>query len=64
MTGLASATVIGVGTCIHRNGQVKQPSFIEKVDCLFNSSEIAHHDRWSTPIPSLDSLLDYNHSHG
>ncbi|MBU3598449.1 SUMF1/EgtB/PvdO family nonheme iron enzyme [Polynucleobacter bastaniensis] len=47
---------------VHRNGQESKPSFMKNADYLFNSSEMAHQDRWSTPMPSLDSLLEYNHS--
>ncbi len=47
---------------VHRDGQVNRPSFIQDADYLFNSSEIAHQDRWSTPMPCLDALLEYNHS--
>jgi ergothioneine biosynthesis protein EgtB len=46
---------------VHRDGQESKPSFIKNADYLFNSSEMAHQDRWSTPMPSLDSLLEYNH---
>lgn len=45
---------------IHRGGQVNQPSYMKDADYLFNSSDIAHQDRWSTPIPSIESLLEYN----
>ena len=45
---------------VHRGGQVSNPPFMVDADYLFNSSEIAHQDRWSTPMPSLDSLLEYN----
>jgi iron(II)-dependent oxidoreductase len=47
---------------VHRDGQEKNPSFMKDADCLFNSSEIAHQDRWSKPMPSLDSLRKYNKS--
>ena len=47
---------------VHRNGQESKPSFMKNADYLFNSSEMAHQDRWSTPMPSLDKLLEYNHS--
>ena len=46
---------------VHRDGQESKPSFMKNADYLFNSSEMAHQDRWSTPMPSLDSLLEYNH---
>jgi gamma-glutamyl hercynylcysteine S-oxide synthase len=41
-------------------GRSPYPSLLRDADYLFNSSEIAHRDRWSIPIPSLDVLLDYN----
>jgi len=47
---------------VHRDGQANKPSFMANADYLFNSSEIAHQDRWSTPIPCLDDLLEYNQS--
>ena len=47
---------------VRRDGQENMPSFMKDADYLFNSSEIAHEDRWSTPMPSLDSLLVYNKS--
>ena len=47
---------------VHRDGQESTPSLMKNADYLFNSSEMAHPDRWSTPMPSLDSLLEYNHS--
>ena len=47
---------------VHRDGQESNPSFMKSADYLFNSSEMAHQDRWSTPMPSLDKLLEYNHS--
>lgn len=47
---------------VHRDGQVNKPSFMKDADYLFNSSEIAHQDRWTMPMPSLESLLEYNHS--
>ena len=45
---------------VHRLGQVSSPSLLRDADYLFNSSEIAHRDRWEIPIPSLDVLLEYN----
>ena len=45
---------------VHRDGRANNPSFMKDADYLFNSSEIAHEARWSTPMPSLDSLLEYN----
>lgn len=47
---------------VHRDGQANKPSFMADADYLFNSSEIAHQDRWSIPIPCLDDLLEYNQS--
>lgn len=47
---------------VHRDGQVNKPSFMKDADYLFNSSQIAHQDRWTIPMPSLESLLDYNQS--
>jgi iron(II)-dependent oxidoreductase len=47
---------------VHRDGQVNKPSFMKDGDYLFNSSEMAHQDRWHTPMPSLDELLAYNQS--
>lgn len=47
---------------VHRNGKVNKPSFMKDADYLFNSSEMAHQDRWHTPMPSLDELLAYNQS--
>ena len=45
---------------VRRDGQENMPSFMKDADYLFNSSEIAHEDRWSMPMPSLESLLEYN----
>ena len=45
---------------VRRDGQESMQSFMKDADYLFNSSEIAHEDRWSAPIPSLESLLEYN----
>ena len=45
---------------VHRDGQENMPSLMKDADYLFNSSEIAHEDRWSTPMPSLEGLLEYN----
>lgn len=47
---------------VHRDGKVNKPSFMKDADYLFNSSEMAHQDRWHTPMPSLDELLAYNQS--
>lgn len=45
---------------VHRAGQVSSPSLFSGADYLFNSSEIAHRDRWVIPTPPLDELLEYN----
>lgn len=45
---------------VHRQGQMNEPALMANADYLFNSSEMAHQDRWSTPMPSLDKLLRYN----
>jgi len=45
---------------VHRLGQVSNPSLLPDADYLFNSSEIAHRDRWAIAIPPLDVLLEYN----
>lgn len=47
---------------VHRDGQTNNPSLIKDADHLFNSSLIVHQDRWSTLIPTLDSLLKYNNN--
>jgi hypothetical protein len=45
---------------VHRGGQASNPPLLGDADYLFNSSEIAHWDRWAIPIPPLDVLLEYN----
>jgi len=45
---------------VHRHGQIQAPSLLNNSDYLFNSSDIAHDDRWSIEIPSLDELMEYN----
>ena len=45
---------------VHRAGQASNPSLLSGADYLFNSSEIAHRDRWAIPTPPLDDLLEYN----
>ena len=45
---------------VHRHGQVTMPSLIGNSDYLFNSSDVAHTDRWSLEIPTLSGLLHYN----
>jgi ergothioneine biosynthesis protein EgtB len=45
---------------VHRGGQVSNPSLLSDADYLFNSSEIAHRDRWSIATPPFDILLEYN----
>lgn len=47
---------------VHRDGKAEEPSSLRDADCLFNSSKMAHQDRWSTPMPSLSNLLAYNKS--
>ena len=47
---------------VHRDGEVNAPSLMTNADQLFNSSEIAHQERWSTQMPSTEKLLDYNQS--
>ncbi len=47
---------------VHRDGQTNKPSLLKGADYLFNSSKMAHQDRWSTPMPSLANLLEYNQS--
>lgn len=45
---------------VHRHGQSLNPSLISNSDYLFNSSDVAHIDRWSLEMPTLTTLLDYN----
>jgi len=45
---------------VHRGGQVSSPSLLPDADYLFNSSEIAHRDRWAISMPPVDALLEYN----
>jgi ergothioneine biosynthesis protein EgtB len=45
---------------VHRVGQTSSPSLLSDADYLFNSSEIAHRDRWAITTPPLDVLLEYN----
>jgi ergothioneine biosynthesis protein EgtB len=45
---------------VHRKGQVSNPSLLDNSDYLFNSSEIAHSDRWTIEMPSIERLLQYN----
>jgi len=45
---------------VHRKGQITNPSLLSNADLFFNSSEIAHADRWMIEMPSLKSLLQYN----
>ena len=45
---------------VHRHGQATLPSLLSNSDYLFNSSDIAHENRWSVDIPSLDVLIAYN----
>ena len=45
---------------VHRGGQASNPSLLPDADYLFNSSEVAHRDRWTIATPPLDVLLEYN----
>lgn len=45
---------------VHRKGQITNSTLLSNSDLFFNSSEIAHSDRWRVEIPSLNSLLQYN----
>lgn len=45
-----------------RDGQANKRSFLKNADFLFNSSKMAHQDRWFTSMPSLATLLAYNQS--
>jgi ergothioneine biosynthesis protein EgtB len=45
---------------VHRVGQTSSPSLLSDADDLFNSSKIAHRDRWAITTPPLDVLLEYN----
>jgi len=45
---------------VQRHGQATLPSLLSHSDYLFNSSDIAHENRWSVEIPSLDVLIQYN----
>jgi ergothioneine biosynthesis protein EgtB len=47
---------------IHRQGDEKKPTFIPKADLLFNSSCVAHGDRWQLELPNIDLLLAYNNN--
>jgi len=44
---------------VHRHGLVSNPSFLTEADTLFNSSEIAHDDRWQAQLPTIDVLMNY-----
>ena len=44
---------------VHRGGVPSNPSFIKHADALFNSSVIAHADRWRADLPTIDVLMDY-----
>ena len=46
---------------VHRKGRQEHPSLYKNADALFNSSTVAHADRWSIPPVSLESLLRYSH---
>ena len=45
----------------HRKGQASNPSLLDRSDYLFNSSDVAHSDRWTIEMPSIERLLQYNH---
>ena len=45
---------------IHRKGRQEHPSLYKDADALFNSSTVAHADRWNIPPQSFESLLRYN----
>ena len=45
---------------VHRKGRQEHPSLYKNADALFNSSTVAHADRWSIPPLSIESLLRYN----
>jgi ergothioneine biosynthesis protein EgtB len=45
---------------VHRKGQASNPSLLNHSDLLFNSSDIAHLDRWTIEMPSIERLLQYN----
>ena len=45
----------------HRMGQASNPSLHERSDYLFNSSDVAHSDRWTIEMPSIERLLQYNY---
>ena len=45
---------------VQRKGQEARPSLLADADYLFNSSDIAHADRWKITLPELSTLLDYN----
>ena len=45
---------------IHRKGCHEHLSLYKDADVLFNSSTVAHADRWSIPLVSLESILRYN----
>jgi len=47
---------------VHRHGWADEPSLLWDADFLFNSSKMAHQDRWSAPMPPLSNLLAYNQS--
>jgi ergothioneine biosynthesis protein EgtB len=44
---------------VHRHGLQSNPSFLPDADALFNSSGIAHDDRWQVQLPSIDILQNY-----
>ena len=44
---------------VHRHGLQSNPSLLADADTLFNSSGIAHDDRWQLQLPSPEILLNY-----
>ncbi|CAM3634853.1 SUMF1/EgtB/PvdO family nonheme iron enzyme [Polynucleobacter brandtiae] len=45
---------------VQRKGSDQSPSALQNADYWFNSSDIAHADRWSIAMPSIDALLEFN----
>lgn len=43
-----------------RKGQPENPTLFNHADRLFNSSIVAHADRWNILLPPLEILLNYN----
>ena len=42
-----------------RGGDESEPTLLESSDSLFNSSTVAHDDRWHLPYPSAERLMRY-----